>query len=139
MGNRLTLDVIRIGTYELMFDDSFRVDLDNCCYSIEITRTIISFHSLFRQGYHYVFDKNDGTILFYRKNVFVFKAYPCNNVYEAIVCVCVNETRNNVISIDYSSGLDKAYLWHCRLSILTRNATPNSKRKECLNDLTKFS
>ena len=48
MGNRRNSYVTVIGTYGLMFH-SVRLDLDNCCYLLEMARYIIYFHYLFRQ------------------------------------------------------------------------------------------
>lgn len=48
MGNRLKLVVTRIGVDKIMFDNSVRVDLNNCCYLSEMICNIISFHTLFR-------------------------------------------------------------------------------------------
>ena len=53
--------------------DSIRVDLDNCFYYPELAQSIIYFHDIFRQGYHYGFDNNDGTISVYFNGAFFSK------------------------------------------------------------------
>lgn len=45
--NRCTSVVSMIWTYKLVFYEFVRVDLDICCYLLEITRNIIYFHALF--------------------------------------------------------------------------------------------
>ena len=45
--------------------------------------------------------------------VFIFKALPCNGVYETVTCV--EKLGNSVFHIDSSNVVDKACLWHCRL------------------------
>ena len=71
-GNKRNSFVTRIGTYELMFDNTIRVGLDNCCNSQKMTRNIISFHALFGQGYQYGFDNDNGVILVYKNVAFIF-------------------------------------------------------------------
>ena len=104
MGNKRKSAVTRAGTYELIFD-SVRVTLNNFCYSPEMDTNIISFHALFRQGFRYGFDYNDGTISVYRNGPFIFKDYHCEGVYETIVFV--NELSNNVYNNDSCNSLDK--------------------------------
>ncbi|GJT04791.1 retrotransposon protein, putative, ty1-copia subclass [Tanacetum coccineum] len=65
MGNRKITPMIRIGKYELMLKYGVRIDLNNCCYSSEMTRNIISFHALFKDGYKFLFDNENGDILVY--------------------------------------------------------------------------
>ena len=48
----------------------------------------------------------------YKDDLFVFKATPCNDVYESVVC---DNNLSNVLAIDSSNELDHASLWHCRL------------------------
>nr|GEV66578.1 hypothetical protein [Tanacetum cinerariifolium] len=63
MGNRKIMPVKRIGEYELMLKSRVGIDLNNCCYSSEMTRNIISFHALFKDGYKFLFDNENGDIL----------------------------------------------------------------------------
>nr|GEZ69182.1 hypothetical protein [Tanacetum cinerariifolium] len=65
MGNRKITSVTRIGKYELMLKSGVRIDLNNCCYSSEMTRNIISFHALFKDGYKFLFNIENGDILVY--------------------------------------------------------------------------
>ena len=73
-----------------------------------MTRIIISFHALFRQGYHYGFDNDNGATLVYKNDAFIFKDFPSNDVYETVVRV--NELGNYVYNIDSSNSLYKACL-----------------------------
>ncbi|GKB21532.1 retrotransposon protein, putative, ty1-copia subclass [Tanacetum coccineum] len=65
MGNRKITPVTRIRKYELMLKSRVRINLNNCCYSSEMTRNIISFHALFKDGYQFSFDNENGDILVY--------------------------------------------------------------------------
>lgn len=118
MGNKQKPPPTKFGTYEVMFDYSVRVDLNNFCYSSEFTRNIILFDALFRQGYLYSFDNANGSILVYKNDPFIFKSFPCNGMYENTICV--NELGDCVYNIDSSNSLDKACLWNCRLGHINK-------------------
>ena len=66
-GNRRSSHVTKIGTFGLVLGGDVRLDLINCCYSSEMKKNIISFHSLFKQGFQYSFDDVHGSILVYKK------------------------------------------------------------------------
>nr|GEU60039.1 hypothetical protein [Tanacetum cinerariifolium] len=82
MGNMKITPVTRIGKYELMLKSEVRIDLNNCCYSSEMTRNIISFLDLF--SYKFSFDNKNGDILVYSNGCFMFKASPCKGIYETV-------------------------------------------------------
>ena len=67
MGNRRTLPVSVIGDFEVSLSSGVSFSLDNCCYSLEMTRNIISYYALFRQGFRFNFDNENGDILVYIK------------------------------------------------------------------------
>ncbi|GKA93522.1 retrotransposon protein, putative, ty1-copia subclass [Tanacetum coccineum] len=113
MGNRKITPVTRIGKYELMLKSGVRIDLNNCCYSSEMTRNIISFHALFKDGYKFSFDNENGDILVYSNGCFMFKASPCEGIYETIECISHNG--NVILNVGSSNELDKSKLWHSRL------------------------
>ena len=81
--------------------------------SVKYDKDVISFHALIRQGFCFSFDNDDGAILGYKNGVFIFKAYPCNGVYENVVCM--NNLGNGVYNIDSSNSINKSCLWHCCL------------------------
>ena len=114
MGNRRSSPVTRVGVYSLVLSNGLGLNLNNCCYSPDMARNIISFHGLFRQGFRYSFDNSNGYINVYLNGVFYFNALPCNGIYESVMIV--DNLGNNVLNIDSSTSLDKACLWHCRLS-----------------------
>ncbi|GKA30063.1 retrotransposon protein, putative, ty1-copia subclass [Tanacetum coccineum] len=113
MGNRKITHVTRIGKYELMLKSGVRIDLNNCCYSSEMTRNIISFHALFKDGYKFSFDNENGDILVYSNGCFMFKASPCKGIYETVECISHNG--NVILNVGSSNELDKSKLWHSRL------------------------
>nr|GEU89302.1 RNA-directed DNA polymerase, eukaryota [Tanacetum cinerariifolium] len=112
MGNRKITPAIRIGKFELMLKSGVRIDLNNCCYSSEMTRNIILFHVLFKDGYQFSFDNENGDILVYSNGCFMFKASPCKGIYEI---VCISNNGNMIINVGSSNELDKSKLWHSRL------------------------
>ncbi|GKD67673.1 retrotransposon protein, putative, ty1-copia subclass, partial [Tanacetum coccineum] len=59
MGNMKITPVTKIGKYELMLKSGVRIILNNCCYLSEMTRNIISFHALFKDGYQFSFDNEN--------------------------------------------------------------------------------
>ncbi|GJU54813.1 retrotransposon protein, putative, ty1-copia subclass [Tanacetum coccineum] len=113
MGNRKITPVTRIGKYELMLKSEVRIKLNNCYYSSEITRKIILFHALFKDGYKFSFDNENGNILVYSNGCFMFKASPCKGVYETVECISNNG--NVILNVGLSNELDKSKLWHSRL------------------------
>ncbi|GJX43652.1 retrotransposon protein, putative, ty1-copia subclass [Tanacetum coccineum] len=118
MGNKKITHVTRIGKYELMLKSGVRIDLNNCCYSLEMTRNIISFHALFKDGYKFSFDNENEDILVYSNGCFMFKASPCKGIYETIECISYNS--NVILNIGSSNELDKSKLWHSRLGHINK-------------------
>jgi hypothetical protein len=119
MGNNRVAPVERIGTYELKLSEGVRIDLLNCCFSSHMSRNIISFHALFRQGYNFYFDNIYGNISVYKDECFMFKAYPCNGIYETVVVENLSNLDYN-LNIGSSTTVDKASLWHCRLGHINK-------------------
>nr|GEU34171.1 hypothetical protein [Tanacetum cinerariifolium] len=70
MGNRKIMHVTSIGKYELMLKSEVGIDLNNCSYLSEVTRNIILFHALFKDGYKFLFDNKNGDILVYSNGCF---------------------------------------------------------------------
>ncbi|KAJ9557051.1 hypothetical protein OSB04_011665 [Centaurea solstitialis] len=93
--------------------------LIDCCYSAEMTRNIISFYALYKDGFDFGFD--NGSILVYKNNVLYFKANPCHGIYETSINVRDNQSSTyNVESTQSKNGLDKSYPWHCRLGHISK-------------------
>lgn len=57
-----------------MFNNEVSLSLVNCCYSPNMERNIISFHALFKDGFRYGFDNNNGDILVYKNGCFIFES-----------------------------------------------------------------
>lgn len=72
-GNRRFSPITKIGVYSLMLSNDVCLDLTNCCYSSEMTRNIISFHALFRQGFRYSINEVNGSISAYKNGNFILK------------------------------------------------------------------
>ncbi|GJS48850.1 retrotransposon protein, putative, ty1-copia subclass [Tanacetum coccineum] len=110
MGNRKITPVTMIGKFELMLKSGVRINLNNCCYSSEMTRNIISFHVLFKDGYQFSFDNENGDISVYSNGCFMFKVYPCKGIYETVECI--SNDGNMILNVGSSNELDKSKLWH---------------------------
>ncbi|GJR03309.1 retrotransposon protein, putative, ty1-copia subclass [Tanacetum coccineum] len=117
MGNRKITPVTKIGKYELMLKSGVRINLNNCCYSSEMTRNIISFYALFKDGYQFSFDNENEDILVYSNGCFVFKASPCKGIYETVECI---DNGNVILNVGSSNELDKSKLWHSRLGHINK-------------------
>lgn len=70
IGSTRSLPITRIRIYELLFDSNVRVDVLDFLYSCDIKSNIISFHTLFGQGYRYSFDIDNGFIYVYKSGIF---------------------------------------------------------------------
>ena len=80
-----------------------------------MARNIISFNALYMDGFHISFD--NGSILVYKDSLFYFKASPCKRIFETTVRL--NDC--SIYNVDSSKdGLDKTYLWHCRLGHINK-------------------
>ena len=95
-----------------------------------MTENNISFHTLFRKGFCYSFNNDDGSILPYKTGVFMFKALLCNGLYETIIYV--DSLGNNVFHIDSSNGVDKACVWHCRLGHINKKRISQLQKDKVL-------
>ncbi|GJU03854.1 retrotransposon protein, putative, ty1-copia subclass [Tanacetum coccineum] len=134
MGNKKITPVTRIGKYELMLKSKVRITLNNCCYSSEMTRNIILFHALFKDGYQFSFDNENGDILVYSNGCFMFEASPCKGIYETVECISNNGSA--ILNVGSSNELDKSKLWHSRLGHITKSSfTGTCERGEGLLDL----
>ena len=74
MGNKRSSPVTKIGVYSLVLSNGLGLDLNNCCYSPDMARNIISFHGLFRQGFRYSFNNDNGSICAYLNGDLYFEA-----------------------------------------------------------------
>nr|GEV90185.1 retrotransposon protein, putative, Ty1-copia subclass [Tanacetum cinerariifolium] len=118
MGNRKITHVTRIGKFELMLKFGVRINLNNCCYSSEMTRNIISFHALFKDSYKFSFDNENGDILVYSNGCFMFKASFWKCIYETVECI--SNDGNMILNVGLSNKLDKSKLWHSRLGHINK-------------------
>ncbi|GKD54141.1 retrotransposon protein, putative, ty1-copia subclass [Tanacetum coccineum] len=82
-----------------------------------MTRNIISFHALFKDGYQFSFDNENGDILVYSNGCFVFKASPCKGIYETVECIDIG---NVILNVGSSNELDKSKLWHSRFGNINK-------------------
>ena len=72
IGNRKMLPITKIGVYYLLLSSGLELELNNCCYSSDMARNIISFHSLYKQGFTFSFNNEIGSINAYYNGIFYF-------------------------------------------------------------------
>ena len=75
---------------------------------------------MYKDGFKFKFDNDDGCILVYKTGCFYFKSFPCNGMYESVICV---DRNNNNLTLNASfsnSELNKSSLWHHRLSHINK-------------------
>ncbi|GJZ75244.1 retrotransposon protein, putative, ty1-copia subclass [Tanacetum coccineum] len=77
-----------------------------------------SFHALFKDGYKFSFDNENGNILVYSNGCFMFKASPCKGIYETVECISNNG--NVILNVGSSNELDKLKLWHSLLGYVNK-------------------
>lgn len=49
------------------------------------------FHTLYKDGFRFSFYNDNGDILIYKSVSFIFKASPCNGVYESVFFLCMQD------------------------------------------------
>ena len=96
-----------------MLSSRLGLELNDCCYSPEMATNIIAFHGLYRQGFRFLFDNEKGSVNAFLNGFFYFEALSCNGIYETVMVI--NNLGTDVLHVDSSNSLDKAFLWHCRL------------------------
>nr|GEV11285.1 hypothetical protein [Tanacetum cinerariifolium] len=79
----------------------------------KMIRNVILFHALFKDGYQFSFDNENGDILVYSNCYFRFKASPCKGIYENVECI--SNDGNMILNVGSSNELDESKLWHSRL------------------------
>ena len=87
MGNRRSSHVTKIGVYSIKLSSGLCLELNNCCYSSEMTRNIIYFHDLYGQGFRFSFNNEISCFNSYYNGLFYFEALPYDGVYESRMVV----------------------------------------------------
>lgn len=110
-----------------------------------MARNLIYFQALYKDGFHFAFDRDNDDILVYKSGSFIFKSSPYNGVYESVICV--GDTNNLTLKVGSSNNvLDKSYLWHYRLGHINKKCIAKLQKDEILeafnlesNDVCKSS
>ena len=87
MGKSKSSPVTKIRIYSLVPSSGLGLNLNDCCYSSEMTRNVISFHGLYRQCFRFSFNNEVGSINAFYNGTFYFEALPYNGVYETMMVV----------------------------------------------------
>ena len=132
MGNQAIAQVKSIGKFALELKNGLRLDLNNCCYSPEMSRNIISLHALFMDGFTFTIDNRTCDISVYRGDVFYFKASPCNGIFECVDLIGNNISNKEILNVSSTSNTDLSKLWHCRLGHINEKRIPQLQKDEVL-------
>ncbi|GJY57755.1 retrotransposon protein, putative, ty1-copia subclass [Tanacetum coccineum] len=109
-----------IGSYDLILPNGLVICLDNCHYVPTITRGVVSVSRLVNNGFIQCF--TDYGISVSKNNVFYFNVIPSNGIYEIDM---INRVPNvnyiyNVSNKRAKHNLDSTYLWHYRLTHISK-------------------
>lgn len=119
MGIKRTIVVTRIRDYELELSGDVSIRLLNCCFSPDMEGNIISFYALYKDGFLFSFDNENGDILVYKHDCFIFKAspYDCNvSKYRTKISLFYN---NKTIPISFQyKYITKIWVWFPKPNII---------------------
>lgn len=93
-----------------------------------MARNLIYFQALYKDGFHFDFDRDNDDILVYKSGSFIFKSSPYNGVYESVICV--GNTNNLMLNVDSSNSnvLDKSCLLQCHLRNVNKKQIAKLKK-----------
>ncbi|GJV59192.1 retrotransposon protein, putative, ty1-copia subclass [Tanacetum coccineum] len=128
MGNGMRTTIEAIRSFDLILPSGLIIVLDNCHFTLTVTRGVVSISSLVENDYSRTFINYGISIS--KDNVFYFNAIPHDGIYE----IDTNNLYPNVSStfnvsnkrVKYS--LDSYYLWHCRLGNINKKRMDKLQR-----------
>ena len=137
MGNRMKAQVEGIGTYRLILDTGYRLDLEKCLYVPECARNLISVSRLDILG----FDFRIGNKCFslYRRKCLL----GTGTLLDALYCFNLNsEFAYSLFNVECDVGVKRsaldessAYLWHKRLGYISKERIMRLVNSEILSHL----
>ena len=137
MGNRMKAQVEGIGTYRLILDTGYRLDLEKCLYVPECARNLISVSRLDILG----FDFRIGNKCFslYRRKCLL----GTGTLLDALYCFNLNsEFAYSLFNVECDVGVKRsaldessAYLWHKRLGHISKERIMRLVNSEILSHL----
>ncbi|GKA02903.1 retrotransposon protein, putative, ty1-copia subclass [Tanacetum coccineum] len=120
MSNGVRAQVEAIRSYDLILPNGLVICLDNCHYAPTITRGVISVSLLVDNGFTQCF--TDYEISVSKNNVLYFNAISSNGIYEIDMINRVPNV-NSIYTVSNKRAkhnLDSTYLWHCRLTHISK-------------------
>ena len=137
MGNRMKAQVEGIGTYRLILDTGYCLDLEKCLYVPECARNLISVSRLDILG----FDFRIGNKCFslYRRKFLL----GTGTLLDALYCFNLNsEFAYSLFNVECDVGVKRsaldessAYLWHKRLGLISKERIMRLVNSEILSHL----
>ena len=115
MGNNARVVVLNIGTMQLHLPSRFILEFNNWYFVPSLSRIIVSYSCLMKDGYSFV-SKDNGRVIS-KNDIFVAYASILNglkNLDDAPICnVSAKRAQLNELS--------PTYMWHCRLGPISEN------------------
>nr|GEU75599.1 hypothetical protein [Tanacetum cinerariifolium] len=105
---------------------------DNFHYAPFITRGVVLFHPLVENGFVQCFTDYEMSVS--KNNVFYFNVIPSNGIYEIDMHDLVSNVNSiyNVSTKRAKHNLDFTYLWHCRLTHISKKRIEKLQQKGLL-------
>ncbi|GJU60010.1 hypothetical protein Tco_1237776 [Tanacetum coccineum] len=132
LGNGVCAQVEAIRSYELVLPNGLAICLDNCHYAPSILRGVVSVHRLVENGFIQHF--TDFGISVSKNNVHYLNVIPSNGIYEIDMHNLVPNVNSiyNVSTKRAKHNLDSTYLWHCRLTHISKKHIEKLQREGLL-------
>ncbi|GKD57115.1 retrotransposon protein, putative, ty1-copia subclass [Tanacetum coccineum] len=123
-----------IGEFHLCLPSGLVLILHNCHYAPSITRCIILFSRLYKDGFVNRFE-NDNAISVSRNSLVYFSAIPRDDIYE--IDFSSSNTNDSSIYVVSSKraklNLDSTLLWHCRLGHISKKRIEKLQHDRLIN------
>ncbi|GJW09189.1 retrotransposon protein, putative, ty1-copia subclass [Tanacetum coccineum] len=115
VGNGHSVAVEAIGSFELILPSGMILVLDNCYFSLSITRGIVSLSRLWDKCFRHEFMDN-GVISVSKDNICYFNAFPRDGIFEIDMHNHISNERSIYTCSNKKTkhNLDSTFLWHCR-------------------------
>nr|GFC96754.1 hypothetical protein [Tanacetum cinerariifolium] len=120
VGNGMRVAIKAIGSFNLVLHSGLIIVLENCHFTLTITRGIVSISHLVNNDYIYTFKNYSISML--KDNVFYFNAIPRDGINEIDMHnLYPNDSSMYNVSIKRAKhALNSSYLWHSRLGHINK-------------------
>jgi len=137
MGNRMKAQIEGIGTYRLILDTSYCLDLEKCLYVPGYARNLIFVAKLDCLGFN--FKIANGVFYLYRHTYYYGSGTLCDGLYHLNLNVNFTNSLFNVEHVSSSKcnvqNENYAFLWHQRLGHISKERMMRLVKNEILPQL----